>query len=90
MQCPAVKQGVCQYQKVYKFLLKCFPCAVSFIFGSLKVSLSFVWYKTISMCYTFKKSQVLCPEEFKSKWLSVCDCKLLVVVLDYKSNQPDL
>lgn len=41
----AVKQGFCQYQKVYKFLLKYFPCAISFTFGSLKVSLSSSWCK---------------------------------------------
>lgn len=44
VKCAAGKQGVCQHQKVYKYLLKCFPCGVSFTFGCLKVSLSFVWY----------------------------------------------
>lgn len=44
-KCTAGKQGVCQYQKVYKYFLKCFPCGIGFTFGSLKVSLSFVWYK---------------------------------------------
>lgn len=41
----AVKQGFCQYQKVYKFLLKYFLVLLVSPFRSLKVSLSSSWYK---------------------------------------------